>query len=191
MHTRAQRTIRLGAAAALACAGLFALSARASELTLGSSLGYGCYEKVKFGYTDLDALQLCNRALSEAHLGRKDLAATYVNRGIIRAARGDLEGAIHDYDTALKMKPDMGEALANKGAAYLRANNFRQAISVLNKALDYTLTQPSHVYYNRAIAYESLGEHEKAYRDFQQAAKLQPDWSWPQRELQRYRFIAH
>ena len=183
--------ITSGAFAALACTGFFALPASASEITLGSSLGYGCFEKVKFGYTDMEALQLCNRALSENIMSRKDTAATYVNRGIIRAARGDLDGAIHDYDAALKMKPDLGEALANKGAAYLRANNFKEAVSQLNMALDYTLEKPSHVYYNRAIAYESLGENELAYKDFQQAAKLEPEWSWPQRELQRYEVISH
>ncbi len=191
MQNRNLCSMLFGAAVALTGIAILALPASASEITLGSSLGYGCYEKVKFGYTDREALDLCNRALSEAHMGRKDLAATYVNRGIIRAARGDLDGAIHDYDTALKMKPDLGEALANKGAAYLRANNFREAINQLNKALDHELSQPAHVYYNRALAYESLGENKLAYKDYQQAAKLQPDWSWPQRELQRYRFIAH
>lgn len=179
------------AVVALAFGAMATAPALASSLTLGSSLGYGCFENARSGEDTLDAIKLCTRALEDGQMSVKDTAATYVNRGILRVSRGDIEGAIKDYNRALELKPELGEAYANMGAAYLRNDDFKAALSQLDKALTLELKQPSHVYYNRAIVYESLGQNEQAYEDFKQAAALAPDWAWPQRELQRYQVISH
>jgi tetratricopeptide (TPR) repeat protein len=39
------------------------------------------------------------------------------NRGIARSGKGDLEGAIADYDEAIRLKPDYAAAFYNRGTA--------------------------------------------------------------------------
>ncbi len=188
MHNKSITKISISALVVAASA-TFALPAFAGSMTIGSTLGQSCFEEAKWGRDDLDAVKLCNRALTDSLLTSKDAAATYVNRGIIRASRGDLDGAIHDYDAALKMRPDLGEAFANKGAAYLRGNNVEEALHQLNTALQYNLSQPAHVYYNIAVAQEGLGNTKEAYYNYQKAAELNPEWAWPRNELMRFTVI--
>jgi serine/threonine-protein kinase len=42
-------------------------------------------------------------------------AAAYFNRGNVRRARGDLDGALADYGEALRLRPDDTAALLNRG----------------------------------------------------------------------------
>jgi tetratricopeptide (TPR) repeat protein len=164
-----------------------AAPAAATSVTFGQSLGAACYDEAMFGNSSVNALDLCNRALNEEVLTIKDRAATFVNRGIIRANRGDIDGALSDYETALRLKPDLGDAIANIGTAYLRVNRYQEALDQLGRALSYeNLAKPSHVYFNIAIAQENLGNTKEAYFNFQKAAELNPDWAWPREELRRF-----
>ena len=36
----------------------------------------------------------------------RDLAKTYINRGVVRVRRGNLEGALEDYGKALELRPN-------------------------------------------------------------------------------------
>ncbi len=164
-------------------------STLAGTLVLGEDLAASCYHEAKWGNTDRDAITVCDRALSEQSMGRHNRAATYVNRGIVRAARGDLAGAIEDYNRALKIKPLLGEALANKGAALIHQKHYAFALDSLNEALKLKLTRPANVYFNRAVAREETGDVQGAYEDFQKAATLEPNWSWPKRELKRFSVV--
>lgn len=161
--------------------------AGASGIVIGQSLGTACYDEASWGNNDFNALDVCNRAIDEALLSTKDLAATYVNRGIVRVNRGDIDGGLKDYHEALRLRPNLGDAMANMGTAYLRAEQYQEALINLDKALQYdNLRRPSHVYFNIAMAQEELGNTKAAYLNFKKAAELNPKWSWPRNELKRF-----
>ena len=50
------------------------------------------------------------RCYSEAIRLRPDYADAFINRGIARKAKGDLEGALQDYSEAIRLRPDYAHA---------------------------------------------------------------------------------
>src|SRR5215203_4112338 len=102
----------LFAAAAL----LVATPAVGAVSVIGNSAARSCYMAAETrGAPTLDVLRFCNDALRNDALAEDELAATLVNRGILKARLGDLDGAISDYDQALVRDPDQAEAYLNKG----------------------------------------------------------------------------
>lgn len=174
--------IILATLAAIALAG----PVSASTLVVGQSLGAACFQEAKTGQSGRAAIAVCNRALSDGMLRHSDIAATYVNRGIVRSSGGDLTGAITDYNRAIKINPKLGEAFANRATVYIRQSLFNQALGELDHALSLELAQPALVYFNRAIVHEHFGDLQQAYRDYSKAVELRPKWQQPQLELIRF-----
>ena len=59
-------------------------------------------------------------------------AEAYTNRGAAYYRKGEIDKAIADYTTAIKMNPEQGKVYKKRGAAYYRKG-------VINKAIaDYT-----------------------------------------------------
>ncbi len=165
-------------------------AASAGTMTIGQSYGAECYDNAKGRGIGVGDINACNRAIDEGSLTRKDRASTFVNRGIVRAFRDDLTGALSDYEKALRLKPELAEAFANRGNVYIRMERYDDALAELNTALTLDLKSPERVYYNRAIIYEKLGQTRAAYEDLMMAVKLAPQWGQPKRELQRYQVVS-
>lgn len=162
------------------------VTATASTVVIGENQGTACYKEAQHGRSGNASLQTCNAALTDGLLTYKDIAATYVNRGIIRSARGDYTGAVADYDRAIHMNPKLAEAFANRGTVFIRRAKYHDALVEFDRALSLDLEMPASVYYNRAIVYEHIGETTKAYFDFKKAVELRPNWNLPQIELARF-----
>jgi len=169
---------------------MIAGAASAGTFTVGQSYGAECYDNARSLGFSAASINACNRAIDEGTLTAKDRAATYVNRGIVRAYRDDFEGALADYDRALQIKPAFAEAYANRGNVLIRMERYDDALEQLNKALALKLQHPERVYYNRSIVYELKGKTREAYEDLKKAVELAPQWAQPQRELQRYQVVA-
>jgi tetratricopeptide (TPR) repeat protein len=165
-------------------------SASAGTFTVGQSYGAECYDNARSQGFSSASINACNRAIDEGTLTNKDRAATFVNRGIVRAFRDDFEGALADYDRALQIKPAFAEAYANRGNVFIRLERYDDALEQINKALKLKLQHPERVYYNRSIIYELKGKTREAYEDLKKAAELAPLWTQPKRELQRYQVVA-
>ncbi|MBL4595276.1 MAG: tetratricopeptide repeat protein [Robiginitomaculum sp.] len=164
----------------------FATPGMSNSFIIGDNLGVSCFNEAKLGRSDKDALATCNSAIQNGVLSRTDIAATYVNRGIVRSNRGDFDGAVADYTKALRLDPTLGAAFANRGNVYIRMNEYTKALHELNQALLLDLEQPAHVFYNRAIVHEHFGEKTKAYHDYKKATELHPTWQPPKTELMRF-----
>ncbi len=152
--------------------------------TLGSSAAQTCYEAARDHRTA--NVSTCDQALSGA-LSLPDRVATHVNRGILRARKGDYSKALLDYDSAISLHPDEAEAFLNKGLLLLRLHRDREALEFVSLAIAKKTGRPALAYFARATAHEELGHAGAAYRDYQQAAKLDSKWDLPVRELRRFR----
>ncbi|MFM2433260.1 MAG: repeat-containing protein YrrB, partial [Cyanobacteriota bacterium] len=65
-----------------------------------------------------------------------DYATAYNGRGNARFALGDNNGAIADYDQAIKLKPDNAEAYYNRGIARSALGDKKGAVNDYQQAAD-------------------------------------------------------
>ncbi len=105
---------------------------------------------------------------------RVDNAATAVNaanKANDLAKKGDLEGAIHYYDAAVKFDPQMYLAIYERGAIYARQHKWERAMADYNAAL---VVSPSFVLaaIDRAEANGHLGRYDKALAELDQLISL-------------------
>lgn len=145
-----------------------------------------CAKAASLGLADADSLRACGDAIEHGGLDRHDLIATYVNRGSVSMNRRDFVAARADFEHALAMDPDAGEAWMDRGAIDILEHRYDQGIADTTKGLELGVRDPAKAYFNRAVAYEGIGDVDDAYIDYQEAAVLQPSWDLPKRELLRF-----
>ena len=76
------------------------------------------------------------RCYTEAIRLKPDYAEAFNNRGIARAAQGNLAGAIRDYNQAIHLKPDFANAYYNRALIWERKENPAAAIADYQHYLD-------------------------------------------------------
>jgi tetratricopeptide (TPR) repeat protein len=92
----------------------------------------------------------------------------YTSRGVARAERGDVDGAIEDFKTALRMEPKEKRALNNLSQAELKKGNAAAAEEYASRAIDCDPTMAT-AWHNRALVRAERKDYAGATRDFDQA----------------------
>jgi tetratricopeptide (TPR) repeat protein len=172
----------LGVALALAAAG----PAAAAVTVLGDNNATLCSRAAFAERADMESLQLCTTAVAEGMLDRRDLAGTYINRGVLYMVRLDYKNARSDFEQAIVIDPTLGEAWVNRGAINIIDRRYKDGISDISKGLDLGTNEPAKAYYNRGVAYEGIDDEASAYQDYEEALVLQPGWDLPKQELLRF-----
>lgn len=176
---------------ALSVMGVLAAGSAAAGVTvLGTGKARACYEAAESRDYNEKALAHCSEALGETELSHFDRAATLVNRGIVKMGLKDLNGAVADYEKALTMRQDMGEAYVNLGIAYMFQQKDREAEVALTRGLELRPSKAHVGYYTRGVVNELMGDVRSAYHDYRMAAELAPAWDEPKAQLQRFRVIS-
>src|ERR1017187_4152305 len=116
------------------------------------------------------------RLYSEAIRLKPDYAEAFNNRGVARANRGDVEGALLDCNEAIRLKPDYAAAFYNRGNARAAKGDVEGALQDYSEAIrlkpDY-----ANAFYNRGIARAAKGDVEGALQDYSEAIRLKPDYA--------------
>ena len=171
-------------------AGVYGTMASAAVAVIGSGYARNCFDAATQKRPLREALRLCDSALLDDALAENDRAATLVNRGIINMQARKFDAALADYDAAIKLTPDAAEAWINKGIALVQiGNRDDEAVMLLTQGIARNPKQPAVAYYSRAIAYEGLGRSRQAYEDYSRAAQLDPEWTEPAEQLQRFKVV--
>lgn len=180
----------LAAAAGIAaCAA--AAPASGSVMVLGNTDARMCFLAADSPMLPLARdVRRCDNALTRDNITAYEVVATHVNRGILRLRRGQVDLAIADFDRAIALDPDQPEAYLNKGAALLRRENAGEAMGLFTIALERNTTRPALAHYGRAIANETMGNLNAAYRDYTAASRIDPEWREPRQELARFRVVS-
>lgn len=165
--------------AALMAAG----SAHAAVTVVGDNAAAQCSKAAIAGETKDEDIAACDKAVMEATPDQK--AGNYVNRGVLRLHRKDYEAARADFDTAEQLNPALGEAVVNRGAAYVAQKHYLEGLIEIDRGLALNPEEPQKAYYNRAIANEGLDDKEAAYLDYMQAWELAPTWEAPRQQMLR------
>ncbi|MFI4964050.1 MAG: tetratricopeptide repeat protein [Caulobacterales bacterium] len=177
---------RLIVGAAAVAALLVGTEARGSVTVIGGGLAEACSKAALSGKAQPRQEETCTEALDKEMLDNRDRAGTLVNRGVLRMRRMAWAAATRDFDDAVRIKPDMGEAYVNRGAVAIGQHRYADSLPDLNKGLQLGVEEPAKVYYDRAMAYEGLDDEKSAYFDYQKAVELSPDWAAPKDELVRF-----
>lgn len=175
-------------------AALFAASsvpAFGAVTVIGNSLARECFEAAESPMQPtMNDVRLCDEAFSGEAMSQHDTVATYVNRGILKLRRNQVDAAIADFDQAIQIDPTQPEAYLNKGSALIRANHSADAIGLFTVALEHNTERPELAHFGRAIANEDMGNVREAYNDYRRASELDPNWAEPRTELRRFRVVS-
>ena len=102
-------------------------------------------------------------------------AEDYHNRGNAKAAKGDFDGAIADFNEAIRLKLDFEDAFFNRGNAKTAKGDLDGAIADFDAAIH---LKPDYVdaFLNRGNAKADKGNLDGAIKDFNEAIRLKPDY---------------
>lgn len=172
--------------------GRLALSPSQAQIIVGGEGdAYHCYMKTKLGDQGRDStIKLCESALNDKALVRKERAATLVNLGILRMRQGEHDAALADYDKALTLNNRLAEVHINRGASLIYLGHYEGAIASLSKSLDLGTKKKPEALFNRAMAYEATGDLKAAYYDLREALALRPEWEPAARMMSRFSVSA-
>lgn len=161
-------------------------SAQGAVLTVGGPLSYRCYQSALAGDSRGMTIEACDRAIQEEGLAPTDLAATYVNRGILLMDIARYAAADTDFDSALRLRPDLSDGWLNKGYMRLRQGDGRGALPLIQKGIDAGARNEAQAIFARGVAHEQMGDLAPAYADLKRARELAPHWSLPREYLASY-----
>jgi tetratricopeptide (TPR) repeat protein len=114
---------------------------------------------------------------SSPALGASDASdGDLVNRGIEKAQKGDLDGAIADFDRAAELNPKDDAPYYNRAQARRLKNDTAGAIADYSKAIELGSTNPA-AYNNRANARSANNDRDGAIADYTRAIELKPDYA--------------
>ncbi|MEO0499620.1 MAG: hypothetical protein AAF205_03560 [Pseudomonadota bacterium] len=168
-----------GFAAAAVFAGTFlgaAGTARAAVSVIGDTAARQCYLAADAQNATEAAVSVCAQALANTGLPRRDRVASFVNRGIVHMHRQDVAAALADYDAAISLDPDIGDAHTNRGIALYRSEmDDRAALASLTRGIELDTNRAEVAYLIRGLVNERLGNVRAAYADYRRAAALAPE----------------
>jgi tetratricopeptide (TPR) repeat protein len=169
-----------------------ATPSHAAVTVLGGGLARACYEAVEYSrVTAARALQICDNALEQEQLTRRDRAATITNRGILHMREGRHERALADYEKSIRLMPELLESKVNLGAALYSLRRYPEALTALNEGVGTDSPDAKAIgYYNRALCHERLGDIQTAYEDFRRALAARPDFELAAKQLERFSVVT-
>ncbi|MCM8769221.1 MAG: tetratricopeptide repeat protein [Candidatus Omnitrophica bacterium] len=97
----------------------------------------------------------------------------YLNRGRAFMETGNLQAALKDFLTALKINPDTADVHINVAALYAQLNDYQKALFHHRKSIE-LLPDSAAAYNNRASTYTRMGQYELAIADCEKALSLNP-----------------
>lgn len=102
-----------------------------------------------------------------------DLPISYIARGNFRSQLGRDAEAIADFDRAIELYPSAAEAYSGRAYVLLQQGNLKGALKSFDQALKFN-EKASYVLGGRASAYQILGDHDAAIRDYRAAVANDP-----------------
>ena len=141
------------------------------------------------GFGELkDGLAACDVALSDPHMIR--VAELMVDRGVIQTRLGDDRAALSDYNGAIALNPDLGDAYVSRAGVLVAMKRYDEARADIAQGLALNAGNLHAAYYSRAVIEEESGDVKAAYRDYNQALAIKPDFAPASRELSRFKRVT-
>jgi len=191
-------TSAIGAVAVLGAVCLPAAASAQAIQVFGGGFGESCWRAalastfihmdsaVEEAHWKSASILTCDDALSSGSLDRRDTAATWINRGILEMSRERYDIAEKNFDSALTLLPKLPEAHVDLGSTLINMKKYDEGVKETELGIELRTKEPERAWYNLGIAYERLGNVQKAYESYRQASILDPKWQEPKDELTRF-----
>ncbi|MEG4633876.1 tetratricopeptide repeat-containing serine protease family protein [Microcoleus sp. AR_TQ3_B6] len=98
-------------------------------------------------------------------------AKTYYVRGLTRFDKGDLSGAVADFNQAIQTQSDYSEAYFYRALAYFDLKQMPKSIADYSKAIALNAGYVD-AYYNRGLVLSAIGDKPGAIADYTQVIRL-------------------
>jgi len=175
--------------ASVLCAMMIVVSDAAAQLsitTFGATDAQACFEAASDNFST--SVNSCNKALGERRiLNNKDIANTYVNRGIIFNRTGRLSSAVDDFAAALEVIPGLAEAYLNRGNSFYLMKRFSQALEQYDTALTLGIRKEHAAWYNIGLTYEAMKMLDKAHEAYEKSLAANPDFAPAKKKLTAFK----
>jgi len=155
-------------------------------MTIGNGRAHQCFVHAKTGEQLRQGVSVCNQALIQDTLSRKDRAGTYDNRGVILDMLGRTEEAASDFNTAIALDSSLGDPYVNLGAMLIKKGRHEEALAQINKGIDLGVGFAHIGYYNRAVAEQMLGRFKEAYYDYKKVLEIEPNFKMASERLKDF-----
>jgi len=183
------RKIRAAALGALSLVCVGAPAAHAAVTVLGNNIAHNCFEVAEFGGNAREGIETCTFALENTPLAPNDRAGTYVNRGILKSRINDLDGALEDYNRAIAIDANLGEAYVDRGVVMIIDKRYDDALQDINRGIDLGVSKLQIAYYNRAVVDEAKGDVRAAYFDYKKAVEIDPTFTLAAENLSHFKVV--
>ncbi|MDZ7956216.1 tetratricopeptide repeat protein [Nostoc sp. DedQUE09] len=100
-----------------------------------------------------------------------DAQKTLYQEGVNKYELGKYDGAVEDFNQAIKLDPQNALAYNRRGDAYYRLGDYEQAQADSSQAILLN-PQDANAYFDRGFALSALGKYKEAIADYTQAIKL-------------------
>lgn len=148
----------------------------ASSTVFGSTDAVKCYEDSR-SVPSIESIITCNNAIMNGNLSKRDLAATYTNRGLIYAKNRRFDKALDDHNKAIQLKPDLMEVYINRGNAYYRMSEYDKAMKNYEKAVALGEGPTQIAHYNMGMIFLKYKDKPSARKAFLKALEIVPESS--------------
>lgn len=132
-----------------------------------------------------EGLAACNIALSDPQMIHR--AELMVDRGVIQVRLGDNAAALSDYNSAIALNAQLGDAYVSRAGVLVAMKRYDEARSDIAQGLALNASNLHAAYYSRGVIEEESGDVNAAYRDYNRALAIKPDFAPASRELSRFR----
>jgi tetratricopeptide (TPR) repeat protein len=114
-----------------------------------------------------------NQSTTTEEITNPETAADYENRGFARQAKGDLDGAIADYNHALELDPNDAVASYRRGLAHQAKQDWTDAEADYSQVLSLN-PENADAFSNRGFVKQAQGDLDGALADYAQALLINP-----------------
>lgn len=118
---------------------------------------------------NIQALDYYSRAIQD----NPNSAKAFTNRGLVKGALQDMNGALNDLNQSIAIDPKIPETHLNLGVTLAALNKPEKALASFNKALELNENYAD-AYRNRGIVYNHLKQNKKACADWQKSQQIRP-----------------
>ena len=119
----------------------------------------------------------CTALIQSSQETAHNRAVAYTNRGNAWYAKDDNNGAIADYNDAIRLDPKLAMAYYNRGNTYAAKGDKDRAIADFSEAIR---LDPKYAaaFELRGNVYRGKGDNDRALADYNEAIRLDPELAW-------------
>ena len=128
----------------------------------------------------------CTRALEDGLFETaEEQARGLFKRGTAQIETGAFADAVADFDEAIRLRPEYGEAFHNRGVAKWRMGEPEGALTDFDESITLGQVELWRAYKVRGDLKVEMGRLDDALADYERSLAIRPDWDYARKALRR------